>query len=75
MEYIVSSCNNCPLCKIDFGLKYHCGHPSFDDYYLMLDVDEKDYLITPDICPLNDYPLMLKNKKWQKMELFLDREN
>ena len=75
MEFMVSGCKDCPLCKIDFGLRYHCGHPAFEEYFIMIDVDDDDELITPNICPLNNYPLMIKNKKWQKLEIFWDREN
>ncbi len=76
-EYLVSSCNDCPLTKLNFGLTYFCGHPYFDDSekFLMIEEDKNEDLITPEECPLKSYPLMLKTKEWQLFETFWEREN
>ena len=75
MEFIVSGCKDCPLCKIDFGLKYYCGHPKFNEYFVMIELDENEELITPDDCPLESFPLMIKKRGWQVFENFWSIQN
>lgn len=72
MELMVSGCTDCPLCCVDFGLSYYCNHPIAD---FTIKVDENENPITPLYCPLNSYPLMIKNKEWQSFEAFWEREN
>lgn len=75
MEYIVAGCINCPLCKIDFGLNYYCGHPKFEEYSFIIELGDNEEPITPDGCPLNQYPLMLKKRDWQVFANFWNIKN
>lgn len=75
MECNVTGCVDCPLCGIDFGIQYYCNHPDVDDEHFFIDIDENENPVTPINCPLNSYPLMIKNKNWQSFEYFWKREN
>lgn len=75
MEHEVSGCIDCPLCKIDFGLNYYCAHPENEEYAFVIELDKDEELITPNNCPLNKYPLMIKKKNWQVFENFWSKNN
>ena len=75
MEYEVTGCINCPLCKTEFNLTYYCDHPDNSNFSFIIELDANDDLITPDRCPLNNYPLMIKKKNWQIFENFWNKNN
>jgi len=75
MELMVFGCKDCPLCNIDFGISYFCNYPNYEEEALMIDIDENEDPITPEKCPLNTYPIIIKNKEWQKLEMFWNKRN
>jgi hypothetical protein len=75
MEFTVTGCIDCPMYKVDLGFVHYCGHPQFYEGDLFLQIDDEENPITPEECPLNDYPLMIRNKNWQIFEEFWAREN
>ena len=75
MEKFINGCEDCPLCCFDLELGFYCAHPDFDDKFMEIEKDSENELITPDFCPLDDHPLMLKKRNWQLFEYFWLREN
>jgi len=75
MELTVTGCEYCPLYKIELGLVHYCGHPEFFEDDLFIQIDENENPITPKECPLNSYPLMIRNREWQVFEDFWSKEN
>lgn len=75
MELFIKGCEDCPLCCCDIDLGFYCAHPEFDELHMPIEKDIDENLITPDFCPLEESPLMLKKKMWQIFENFWLKEN
>lgn len=75
MEINIKGCSDCPLCKNDFDLGYYCGHPKLEDFFFSIYLDEENNPITPDFCPLDYSPLLLRKKAWQVFQNFWNKEN
>jgi hypothetical protein len=75
MEKLITGCEDCPLCCFDVDFGFYCSHPEFEDKIMVIERDSEEGLITPDFCPLDENPLMLKKKMWQIFENFWLKEN
>jgi hypothetical protein len=75
MQLTISGCIDCPLCNINFNLDYYCSHPKFDEVAFIIKTGEDEDPITPEECPLNEYPLIVAKKEWHHFEDFWNKEN